>query len=893
MATQREKDDPLYQLKIVQIKWGDIFKLFTSNEIDIICGEIQVNGNQRPFIKKILPIDMFDAMFSSSRSQDGYMSKSSFSRFFEVRKSQINSSYKKAYEYLMQINPDTGKPYTYEDAYFIKDVANNWRNIIEKIQKQDNEFENRLTIGVRSLISDYIDDEKDQLDLTKSLSELLDKSLVDTLTRLTFIASTINYWDGEQINDELYEVIQKPVLNDGHIEYKEQRSVENQILAEEKIKIARDRFNFSSPIKDEYKNAISECCEACQTIVGLRPLVERQLRGEAYYMLYICAKEREYRIPSGDSRDQYLIQSNKCGYNKAQEEYLRVHPNSLIEKVKSSEYGDIGVYIFNSNNERSLFLKRSCPKKSWDEMDFDRDNIDILISHHKPSKFFLLNDDFEKNIADALYVLQYLKEKSDKFHTNAMVEIYLRADEEYAAPLIDTALSHITNILVPVHIIDDNKSAAQHLLSSHPIYYPLHQLPMNSKATLNLVVIGDSKCADWIIREGFWMMSFRNPKIQCKITIVSDDPQSTIARLSGSCPGMFNADNCLGPEHKIDDISFASIEKEKSNLSTNSLKTVLKKLILKKDEYPYFVVCTDSDSYNLSCAIRIREIMIREYVTTNKISYLDSLPIITYKCENPDIAHLSKNMVVHNEAYGNRWYNSYVLIPFGSYSERYKWDTIDGGIVNKIAQCIHFEYNSIPIDVDKRDPNAIKDALMNYYGRYYDRDSSFSVALYMPYRLFQCNYDNYRTIPTHWSIEDENAFFTYDELSGLADRYSDVVKRTGENYESLGKLEHDRWVRWMCSRGWIPASQEAAADYINNGKNPRQQLYIAKMHPCMCGWGKLDALSKYLHDNCENFNKNFKNLDLENVKKTPEFLRIAWLERSEHELEIDSPEFIR
>ena len=195
----------------------------------------------------------------------------------------------------------------------------------------------------------------------------------------------------------------------------------------------------------------------------------------------------------------------------------------------------------------------------------------------------------------------------------------------------------------------------------------------------------------------------------------------------------------------------------------------------------YFAVSLGSDEDNLEMSIRVREQLIRNAIFGKPGSYnsvfeakssLYNLPPIAFRCRDSDIAELSKHLVVSNVQFGDRWYNNYALIPFGSYDTRYTWDHLDGGIIQKYALCVHMEYNNIAcetagIDEDSSYKEERQAAIDSFYSRQYNKDSSTAVALSLPYRLFNMyDKDGHLALPS-WNILKDQAYFNEEVLSGV------------------------------------------------------------------------------------------------------------------------------
>lgn len=75
----------------------------------------------------------------------------------------------------------------------------------------------------------------------------------------------------------------------------------------------------------------------------------------------------------------------------------------------------------------------------------------------------------------------------------------------------------------------------------------------------------------------------------------------------------------------------------------------------------------------------------------------------------------------------------------------------------------------------------------------------------------------------------------------------------------------------MLSRGWIGATPKEVLLYQKLG-NPKQQLYIARMHGCLCSWDDLRKLAQEM-----GMEKDaFTNKDLSNIKSTSQIIQSQW-----------------
>ena len=254
------------------------------------------------------------------------------------------------------------------------------------------------------------------------------------------------------------------------------------------------------------------------------------------------------------------------------------------------------------------------------------------------------------------------------------------------------------------------------------------------------------------------------------------------------------------------------------------------------------------------------------------------LPVIAFRCHDPSTAALSAASIVVNEDRGLSWYNHYHLIPFGT-DLRYTWEGLTEDILEKLSLCFHLAYSGVsPGQRDEQYRSAMRD----YALRCYNRDSSMSAALSLPYRLLQFHYRQADDLfPDYWDITNGGYFFSRDRMEAYAARLKQAPKEMTEDApcaetELMAQWEHERWSRYVLSRGWLSATPEQVEGCCKAG-NPRQQLYIARMHPCITPYWKLDKLEKYLRDSI-GMKKNFRQMDITSIQKTEDILRLLWLD---------------
>lgn len=671
-----------------------------------------------------------------------------------------------------------------------------------------------------------------------------------------------------------------------------------------KLREQRDRTGRADP------GDLALCCSACRSILALEHRAKDIANGTAYYYLFKCHQEfgaKEDPKLEYDPR-LYAQRALAFGSRRAREDdavWAAVYKQPLLYEPQPGADGSAPLpqsLLANADNARlALFLSTLPPALS--AMERNRllcigpvSRLIFALEADSRQWCLLFDDDEEKNFNDALHILDAIK-KSHVLPDDIRTEIYVRLSEERYETLLDTALSRMEGKIVPLYVIDENKFAAQRLLSLHPLFYPLHMVRagrlenIEERVDLHFVIICTAKyeLARWLVRESAYLACFMQRNIIVRITVLS--PQSALleAQLRALCPGLFN-ENLLGnADASALKLSFLPITAG-SHMPPKALllDQALDKIF---DRFLYFAVLGDSDVEGLDLAIHVREWCIRRTVRAGTEIERSRMPVVAFACEDPTVAQLAKHTVVQAQRHGGSWYNDYALLPFGTLTERYTWDTLDGGRLEKMAQCTHLQYCGLrPDEKEKICRQKLRDS---YFNRLYNRDSSLALALNLPYRLFQVKkrgeMDRY-ICPENWSIDDETAY-TGSSLEKMLSAFEDIVR---EQKKTLAQYEHTRWNRYMLSRGWLPATAEETVSYIRAG-NPKQQLYIGRLHSCIIPWDGLKKLQQQLlayssggKDPFGRFTSGcFTDLDEKNVADTAAILRLAWFNGREPEKEPD------
>lgn len=723
---------------------------------------------------------------------------------------------------------------------------------------------------------------------SKYKEALLKAEFFDQLTCLVCIAATWPIWDEnpKQASDLANFIFPSVSSNDSTLS-EDNDKITDYVNSEKKKATTKSEDAHKLYDSNDYENAAKIFYEITNC-----KLADDDIIADAYYHcalcildhnIYIYILDHNIHIESNDKKQmpncknnikkyvnasELLLEASHLGCSHAvqryKEEYKRDLETIPLIRDLSQAKGKARI-ILNAVNKYTAAFKESLPKEMQDKEERKKlitfaatqsqweQEVNSIEDLDKDCRFLLLDDDSEKNFQDLIYILNHIsclqKEAGLANGTTTLLRwyktaIYIRAKEDEYSALIDTALKRLGDYTIRVYIIDDNKWAAQYLLYQYPLFRSIQHITArtlrNTAITLSFTVISNRnpELACWLVKEAFWLGCFNYDKLTLSINIIGSDARRIEQQLRFKCPGIY------GKVPDSDSVSKVIINKPYEVDSINSSETLhaIRECQNKVTAYNYYVVDIGNSAENLNFAIKLRELSIRNLIGSDQKPQSSSLPTITFYCPDLNIAHLSEHIVVQNVDSGDQWFNNYNVKPFGIINDRYSFEKLDGGYLEKVAQSTHLQYCRINAS-DSRTQKLEK--LKDYFSRSYNRDSSMAVALSMPYRLFQTDAgdkghiisSDSRIIPNLApdDVEEIAAIFTSNRLS---------------NQQNLLMFEHSRWLRWALSRGWEAASSDHVLNYMKAG-NPKHQLYIAKLHGCICGLNELKDFSNALYNEAE------------------------------------------
>lgn len=774
-------------------------------------------------------------------------SESSFSNYWGG-KSEGNACCKLLKENIVQEGKKLSNSYRkllkhiYERCTYI--LSNLPQEVLIDYQKDISYLYNQLQEHAQELLK------VDKLILQPVVNNMGDEIISDLSLKLLYlilIASTWTIWADSKNNKDaknLASILFAPSDEKDTEEIRIQLIKQSNLNAAQKLEDAKEAF---------YSQKFKKCGNLCREIIS-NNLADDSILGDAYYYLVRCHDDFGYRYDGYYNREEFQYRALDYGSKEALGRWSVRRLNSLLYLPKSDKKAEFSIVSNVSNKEyrMNIFLRSYIDKSANKDTYVYVKNTSDFPTYIQPNavvRFLLISDDFDKNYIDLLYILDTIKNWNNKnemnqFFTNQAWEnykIYVRLNETKYASLLDTALKHMDGITLPVVLIDDNKLAAQYLLSHYPLFYPIRNfstedLCSTKDITINLNIISESnnELTSWIIREAYWLGCFYYTGITLSINIISPETQSILSQLEFSCPGLFMP---IPDSEKVSKIKWNDECKIKQ-LESNELFEYLWSLQKTRNSYSYYIINCDTDIASLHLATKIREWEIRNAVHSDTPIKTANFPIITYHCENMDISHMAESMVVHQEEYGDNWYNNYSIIPFSS-NYFYQMSEIDGGYFEQLSQSVHLQYCGCKTNASKEEKAGF---LKDYFTRCYNRDSSMAVALSIPYRLFQMKTnDKDHILPVGWVFKNTEAFSDPISLRTMAEQAKNFI-----NKAEMLNYERGRWMRYMISRGWQKATADETIKFMKAG-NPRRQLYIGLLHGCICSSKELEQLQEELY----------------------------------------------
>lgn len=488
------------------------------------------------------------------------------------------------------------------------------------------------------------------------------------------------------------------------------------------------------------------------------------------------------------------------------------------------------MFIFSEVNERSLHLAKSLEKIKCDIVFAgstadsyngkieskhsvilkDEEISELAIKNRKGKEiyFFCISEDEDVSLGHTLDLIERFSSVSEAEQEH--IHIYQFSKHQDFAVFIDSS----NKGMIDVQCINEYEMLVYNLLDRYP-------LMKYSRTGAHVLIHGLSDMNIVALKAIIWCGQMSG--FSLRASVVGVDIGDRINELRMSAPGLFTDRY---------DIRFFDCKTEKEVIDT-----------IRKEcsDANYIIVGEHSDNDTMNLGISLRRLF---YIMDPEFSACP--PIFCY-IKEPSKFSLIKDLATA-ESNPKRKVN-YDLTPFGSLEEVYTYETLVNSRLENIAKNVHLAYEEIFSDGEI----DVKEALKRYNIFEVNKRSNRGAALHIRYKLNMLGLD-YKEV-----IEPE------DEELVLKDAYTD------EALESMSVAEHDRWMAFLETEGWIPSEKEEVDSYRNSGiSRGRHNCPILKMHPYICEYEKLRDLSIELEG------KDTTVYDKELIVRIPDILGDKW-----------------
>lgn len=308
---------------------------------------------------------------------------------------------------------------------------------------------------------------------------------------------------------------------------------------------------------------------------------------------------------------------------------------------------------------------------------------------------------------------------------------------------------------------------------------------------------------------------------ETRISVVGNHMKEAKERLREKAPGLFD------PRYQI---LFYDCESDQECMQT-----------IRKNcrDANYVIVAEDGDNRTMERGMALRRLF---YALDKKFE--NCPPIFCYIREPVKTQIVSQLATAESNAKRKM---SYDLIPFGSLADVYTYQKLVDSDLEKLAKNVHLTYEEIFSD----GPIDVADAMSRYNIFEVNKRSNRANALHIRYKLNLLGLDY---------TEDPHA-----ESVQMQDYYTD------EMMDKLARAEHDRWMAFLESEGWLPSTKEQVTAYkTSNISRGRHNCPVLKMHPYISPYEGLKELSEELEG------KDTTVYDKELILRIPAILGDKW-----------------
>lgn len=457
-------------------------------------------------------------------------------------------------------------------------------------------------------------------------------------------------------------------------------------------------------------------------------------------------------------------------------------------------------------------------------------------------------DDMKKRIAQKLHI--YVRTQGnddveikavDSF--NSVNELRAKIESSQNGSAESLPSSGYRDLYYHIRICNPVRDGSQYLLAHAPLFLPALQ---DRRQKPHILLIGSGPAAVQLICDMLSVFPLTGDGKPLHICVLSENAQEVQWAVEEQIPELTSKKSQIPCDLNYYAVTGHDLHNlvVTGRLSDSAQEKELQKVLFESN---YYVVCGENSRENVKTATWLRGALL------SSSSEFGGLPFIAAYVRDNLLAQQASHFSVINEGIGFSWYNNYNLFCFGSSRDLYTYQNLEEGYMEKRSLALHMSYY-------KDDVGSRAQAQRDYWCRYYNRDSSRMSALSIIYKAFLAGI-------TQESIYD---YGQENRESLLSDPFKTWISDP-DHLESAARMEHERWKYFACSRGWRHATIEQMNNYIDMG-NPRQQLYLAQLHPCIVSWQKLPEVQKAYNQIQRRKNPDWKDRDL--IRSDYDIIRI-------------------
>lgn len=487
------------------------------------------------------------------------------------------------------------------------------------------------------------------------------------------------------------------------------------------------------------------------------------------------------------------------------------------------------VYVFSEMNDRSLRLAEDLRSQNCDiifagcdEQDLGSrirqyagyilkeekiTELDIRSKKGKQIYYFCISEDEDEALNSALLFIERGVALAEEMQV--CTHIFLFGEKADYSAMVDS----VSKGRLDIRLINEDEIRAYDLMDIHPLY----ESAKDGRICVLLYGLGAGISA--LLKAILWCGQL--PGLTLEIHVAGVEIDSELERLKLCCPCFFTGEYAVYFHSGASEYELLEILRESCKCPT------------------YIVVSGENDNESIEKAMRLR----RWYYLSDRTFTI--CPPIYVRIDDSEKARMVERLRTA-ESNPDRQV-SYGITPFGSLDDLYTSKNLVDSDLDKLSRNVHLAYEEIfsssEIEVGK--------ALERYNIFEVNKRSNRANALHIRYKLYLLGLD--------YTMEK-----TAEEVC-LADYLEE------ELLERLAVSEHRRWMAFLETEGWIPASMEDVEEYRNTGlSRGRHNCPILKMHPYICEYQELKERSLKLEG------KDTTVYDKELILRIPDILGDKW-----------------